>query len=79
MLGYLAGSRTGAVTYNLLHHRGVSIVIYIIGFVYGSEVLQLTGLIMFGHSSVDRIFGYGMKFSDSFFNTHLGQLPRGGK
>ena len=35
---------------------------------------QLPGIILFGHASMDRIFGYGLKFSDNFKHTHLGNL-----
>jgi hypothetical protein len=40
-------------------------------------VMQLAGVILFGHSSMDRIFGYGLKYSDSFQHTHLGMLVGG--
>ena len=35
---------------------------------------MLAGIILFGHSSFDRILGYGLKYTDSFKNTHLGSL-----
>ncbi|HAJ82706.1 MAG TPA: DUF4260 domain-containing protein, partial [Zunongwangia profunda] len=28
--------------------------------------------ILFGHSAMDRIFGYGLKYEDNFKNTHMG-------
>jgi hypothetical protein len=31
---------------------------------------------MLGHSSADRILGYGLKYSDSFHHTHLGWIGR---
>lgn len=76
MLGYLAGSRTGAVTYNLLHHKAVALVVYTAGSISGIPALQLAGLILFGHSSLDRVFGYGLKYTDSFQHTHLGRIGR---
>ena len=33
-------------------------------------------IILFAHISMDRIFGYGLKFNDSFFNTHLGKIGK---
>jgi hypothetical protein len=39
-------------------------------------VLALAGVIIFAHSSLDRALGYGLKFSDSFTNTHLGRIGR---
>lgn len=37
MLGYLFGSKTGAVAYNLFHHKGLAILLYIAGLNVMSE------------------------------------------
>ncbi|MEW6083560.1 MAG: DUF4260 family protein [Chloroflexota bacterium] len=29
---------------------------------------------LLGHSSLDRVFGYGLKHKDAFQNTHLGRI-----
>jgi hypothetical protein len=42
----------------------------------GVQWLQLVGLILLGHSSLDRVFGYGLKYADSFRHTHLGWIGR---
>ncbi|WP_363322026.1 DUF4260 domain-containing protein [uncultured Pontibacter sp.] len=77
MAGYLVSSRVGAFTYNLLHHQGIAIAVGISGFYLGHETLQFTGLLLFGHSTMDRALGYGLKFTDSFKHTHLGWIgPR---
>src|SRR5882724_5103178 len=76
MLGYLANARVGAFIYNLFYHKGVVILIYIAGLWTHSEPLQLTGLVLFGHSSFDRIQGYGLKYSDAFTSTHLGKIGK---
>lgn len=77
MLGYLAGPRVGAGTYNALHHRGLAAIVAGVGFVATLPVLQLAGVVLFAHASFDRVFGYGLKYGDSFANTHLGRI--GGK
>jgi hypothetical protein len=51
--------------------------VYVLGIVLSLPVMQLAGVILFGHSSMDRIFGYGLKYSDSFQHTHLGMLVGG--
>jgi len=76
MLGYLANTRTGALVYNFFHHKAVAIVVYIAGFYLNNEGLQLAGVILFGHSSMDRMLGYGLKYPDSFQNTHLGVIGK---
>jgi hypothetical protein len=76
MLGYLGGPRSGAFAYNLFHHKGLAILLYIAGLWMGSEPLQLAALVLFGHASFDRIMGYGLKYSDAFNNTHLGKIGK---
>ncbi len=77
MLGYLVNTKVGALTYNLLHHKGVAIACYLAGYFLVIHELTLAGVVLFGHSSFDRIVGYGLKFSDNFKHTHLGWI--GGK
>lgn len=74
MMGYVAGPRAGAVVYNLFHHRAIAIAAYIAGALLGSEILELAGVVMLGHSSLDRMVGYGLKHPDSFRHTHLGWM-----
>ena len=76
MLGYLFNTRTGAWTYNLFHHQAFAIGVGLLGFYLGQPELQLTGVILFGHSAMDRMFGYGLKFKDSFQHTHLGHIGK---
>lgn len=79
MIGYAANPRIGAYLYNAVHHRGVAIALYVAGVLASLPALQLTGLILFGHASLDRVFDYGLKYPDAFGHTHLGQLPARGR
>lgn len=74
MIGYLFGTRAGAWLYNLFHHQGIAIVAGLIGLYLGVAWLQLAGLILYGHSAMDRALGYGLKYTDSFKHTHLGWI-----
>jgi len=76
MIGYLVSPRVGAVTYNLAHHKGVAVLLFVVGGYVQIPVLQLVGLVILGHSSLDRVLGYGLKYSDSFQHTHLGMIGR---
>jgi hypothetical protein len=71
MIGYLVNTRDGAVIYNLFHHQGLAIIVLLSGFYFGNTNLEFAGLILLGHSSMDRIFGFGLKYMDSFKHTHL--------
>ena len=75
-LGYTINNRVGAFTYNVLHHKGIAIAVYLTGLYFSIPGLQLAGLVLFGHSSFDRMLGYGLKYPESFHTTHLGQIGR---
>ena len=74
MLAYLAGNKTGAILYNFFHHKAVAVSVFLVGCLIQSIPLQIAGAVLFGHSSMDRIFGYGLKFFSGFRYTHLGQI-----
>ncbi|WP_367916208.1 DUF4260 domain-containing protein [Leadbetterella sp. DM7] len=76
MIGYWAGSKTGAWLYNFFHHKFVAIAVLILGFYLNNPLISLIGIILFGHSAMDRFFGYGLKFKDDFKNTHLGWIGK---
>lgn len=76
MAGYLFGNKVGASVYNLFHHRGIAAVIYAVGALLANQALMLSGIILFSHSCLDRIFGYGLKYFDSFHQTHLGRIGK---
>lgn len=75
-VGYAAGNKVGAVCYNFFHHKGVAIAIFLAGFIMKDGWLQITGIILFGHSSIDRMLGYGLKLSQGFKYTHLGMIGK---
>ena len=75
-LCYLINPRVGSWTYNLIHHKGFSVALYVLGYLLSIPWLMFTGTILLGHSSLDRVFGYGLKYPDAFQNTHLGRIGR---
>lgn len=74
MIGYAFNTRLGSLTYNLFHHKAIAICLGFIGYYWSIPTLALIGIILFSHASIDRIFGYGLKFNDNFKHTHLGNL-----
>ena len=76
MVGYLANPRLGSWTYNLIHHKGLAVALYILGYLLSIPGLMFAGTLLLGHSSFDRVFGYGLKHEDAFQNTHLGRIGR---
>ena len=76
MVGYGLGPAAGAAVYNLVHHKGAAVLVYLLGLYLGMEWLLLAGTVLLAHSSVDRIFGYGLKYPDTFTHTHMGWIGK---
>ena len=76
MIGYLINPKIGAWMYNFFHHKLVAVLVLILGFWLNDPLITLAGVILFGHSAMDRVFGYGLKFNDHFQNTHLGWIGK---
>jgi hypothetical protein len=75
-LGYLAGPRVGALTYNTAHSYIGAIICLTTGFFLPSPVLSCAGVIWLAHIGFDRALGYGLKYSTGFGFTHLGLIGR---
>jgi len=71
MLGYLASNTVGAITYNLVHFRGIAVIIGLYGLAKENQKLMLIGLILFAHATMDRAIGTGLKYTDGFWHTTL--------
>ena len=75
-LGYLAGPRIGAATYNAAHSYIGAIACVVTGFLLTAPVLSCAGIIWCAHIGFDRALGYGLKYSTGFGFTHLGIIGR---
>ncbi len=73
MLGYLAGPCRGARAYNAVHTYTVPITLAVAALVLRAPALLPFALIWVNHIGVDRLLGYGLKYSDAFSSTHLGK------
>jgi hypothetical protein len=76
MLGYLGGSRIGAVTYNLGHSYILPTALGALGVVLSQHFLLALGLIWLAHIGFDRALGYGLKYGTAFGRTHLGLVGK---
>lgn len=71
MLGYLAGPRIGAATYNVTHTLVLPILVAVTGMWMQSSPALALALIWAAHIGLDRAFGYGLKYRTGFRDTHL--------
>lgn len=76
MLGYLAGSCWGARVYNAVHTYVLPGALALSSLLLQAPILLPLALIWINHIGVDRLMGYGLKYSDGFGVTHLGRLGK---
>lgn len=76
MLGYLAGSCWGARCYNVVHTYVLPGALALSALGLHANALLPFALIWINHIGVDRLLGYGLKYSDGFGFTHLGRLGK---
>jgi hypothetical protein len=76
MLGYLAGPCWGARVYNAVHTYVLPAVLGLSAFLLHAHVLLPVALIWINHIGVDRLLGYGLKYTNGFGWTHLGTLGK---
>jgi Domain of unknown function (DUF4260) len=77
MLGYIGGRPcTGARVYNAFHSYVVPGVLAISSLLFHAPAMLPVALIWINHIGVDRLLGYGLKYSDGFAFTHLGRVGK---
>jgi hypothetical protein len=74
MLGYLAGPRVGAVVYNVFHSYPLPAALGLVGLFVGVPLAVSVALVWFAHIGMDRLMGYGLKYSTGFKDTHLQRI-----
>jgi hypothetical protein len=72
MIGYLAGARWGALSYNLFHTYTAPLLVAAVGLSLEHTSVIAVALIWSAHIGLDRMLGYGLKLPSGFRDTHLG-------
>jgi Domain of unknown function (DUF4260) len=76
IVGYAAGPRVGAISYNIAHTYLIPASLIVAGVAGGVPTVLAVGLIWFAHIGLDRLLGYGLKQPTGFRDTHLGRIGR---
>lgn len=76
MLGYLKRPCLGSRVYNAAHTYLLPGVLGLLGLLLHAQGVLAIALIWANHIGVDRLLGYGLKYSDGFGFTHLGRLGK---
>jgi hypothetical protein len=75
-VGYVAGPRAGAASYNVAHSYVGPIGVAAVCLLTGQPLL--IALVWTAHIGFDRALGYGLKYASGFAHTHLGRIGRRG-
>jgi hypothetical protein len=78
-LGFLAGEKTGARVYNLVHTYTGPALLAAVAWFGGASWLMPIALIWIAHIGVDRAVGYGLKYPEVAHATHLGWMGKASK
>jgi hypothetical protein len=70
-VGYLAGNRAGAASYDAAHTYAVPVALAAVAVVSGWDTVVALSLIWIAHIGADRALGYGLKYASGFKDTHL--------
>jgi len=73
-LGYLKNVKIGSIVYNLFHTYTIPTGILLFSLFFDHEISLMLALIWISHIGMDRIFGYGLKYSTTFQDTHLNRV-----
>jgi hypothetical protein len=79
MVGYLASSRLGALTYNIGHSLIGPAILVALYIATTNQTILFVSLIWLFHILVDRALGYGLKHTKGFEHTHLGPIGKAKK
>ncbi len=74
MVGYLINPKIGAYLYNIFHHKALGVILTILGMITFINLISLAGAIILAHIGMDRLFGFGLKHTSAFRDTHLGKI-----
>jgi hypothetical protein len=71
IIPYAVNQRLGRIIYNLAHTYTLPLLLALAGLLLPHSLALQLSLIWFAHIGMDRTVGYGLKYPDSFKETHL--------
>lgn len=74
MLGYLFNNKIGMIVYNIFHTYITTLIVIFCGSVFSIPVILAIGIIWSAHIGMDRMFGFGLKYSTGFNDNHLNRI-----
>lgn len=75
MIGYLANTTAGSITYNAVHTEIMPVILLCAAYANGRTLRSgavAASFIWLAHINMDRMIAAGLKYHDGFGHTHLG-------
>jgi hypothetical protein len=74
MIGYVINAKIGATVYNI-GHSFILPLLFVLGYFYFlKDFLLIISIVWLAHIFMDRLLGFGLKYKESFNNTHIQKL-----
>lgn len=74
MVAYAFGLKVGTFCYNLMHIYALPAALAAWGIYFDNNLFIHIAIIWFAHIGMDKMVGYGLKYSSSFKHTHFDRL-----
>ena len=74
LLAYLLNKEVGAMAYNITHAKLLPSLLAVGALILGHAGTLAVAIIWLVHIGMDRFLGYGLKYTQGFKFTHLGEL-----
>lgn len=74
LAGYTFGNKIGALLYNILHTEVLPLTFFAVAYIQGMPEFYPYAITWFCHINFDRFLGIGLKETNGFKHTHLGQI-----
>jgi hypothetical protein len=74
MVGYAVNPRVGAMLYNAAHTLLIPACLGLLSLLTGNWTVLHLALIWCAHIGMDRVVGYGFKYSSGFKDTHMQRI-----
>lgn len=74
MIGYAINKKIGAGVYNFGHSFILPLLLALCYLYFSKDYLLLISVIWIAHIFMDRLLGFGLKYQDSFKETHIQKI-----
>ena len=71
---YAINTKVGSVAYNIAHTYTFPLMLLVVGLALGQTPVLAAALIWLAHIGMDRLAGYGLKYTTNFKDTHLARI-----